>query len=118
MEETPYRFCRDHLCGIPACKNCKRDDRTQWCVEHSVRCEFMMGIELCSNYVKCQHRELKPIENFWDFPVQMERYYCDEHRCQYSGSNCQNSIVIEPDCDMYCREHYEIYKFKFYEFAS
>jgi len=141
LRHDQHNYCVRHHCAIDGCYKHITSDKSYWCSEHSTRCEHVdCDNKRCTNYIRvgCKRndvtksieRECKTYESYCKLMNSImencgkKLNLCDEHRCHWTGDmsdrmqRCVREIVIDEDCSLYCKKHYEIYKFRKYEYIS
>ena len=125
----PYQrarfFCQEHICRVSGCTRRIRNKDSLWCSNHSVPCKYIrrkinpddyVEITVCDKFVlkKCDSEE----EN-------EKNVYCGKHRCHWNmdkleqnDDKCYECVEETDDCPLYCKKHYQIYKFKKFEYVN
>lgn len=120
------KFCEKHRCRIPNCKKRIVNDKILYCKRHTIECDYIFEDGTpCKNLVRYSNEDAKRNSEsvFWG-DGNVEKFYCDEHRCHWNGSlledetMCNKQIEIKPDCHLYCDRHYNIVMFSKYEYAT
>lgn len=121
QEMSVTNYCHEHLCRNTGCRRRIRNDRTPYCIIHSIRCEHNIDNEdkstHCHNYIKMPDDTIMKLEP--EYAI-----LCDEHKCHWTETPtdwkdfCVKACVKHDDCGLYCEEHYNIYRFHKFEFAQ